>query len=128
MTLTVTGVSSPDGDGSSLDDPDVCDELAALPSDPVHVATNRPVGCTDPAVVTASKTFTNEELIDRIGSLREKYGLTYESVEAPLWTVSTSRSWHSNPGLVTATGAVVVVVPADATSGPASTGCCTASG
>ncbi|WP_346765427.1 amino acid adenylation domain-containing protein [Rhodococcus sp. 105337] len=118
VTLTVTGVSSPDGERIVVDDPDVRDELAALPSDPVTYSDRiRPVGANDPAVVTASKTFTNEELIDRIGSLREKYGLTYESRSAVVGSVDIEVV-ALEPLVVTATGAVVVVVPADATSGP----------
>ncbi|WP_407444503.1 amino acid adenylation domain-containing protein, partial [Rhodococcus sp. (in: high G+C Gram-positive bacteria)] len=118
VTLTVAGVTSPGGERIVVDDPDVRDELAALPSDPVTYSDRvRPVDATDLAVVTASKTFTNAELINRIGSLREKYGLTYESRSAAVGTADIEVV-ALEPLVVTATGAVVVVVPADAISGP----------
>uniref|UniRef100_UPI0019F4AAE3 condensation domain-containing protein n=1 Tax=Rhodococcus sp. TaxID=1831 RepID=UPI0019F4AAE3 len=118
VTVTVAGVSSPGGERIVVDDADVSDELAALSSDPVTYSDRlRPVDARDPAVVTASKTFTNAELINRIGSLRERYGLTYESRSAAVGSVDVEVV-ALEPLVVTATGAVVVVVPPDAASGP----------
>lgn len=91
-------------------------DIAARPADPVTYADRvRPVDPADPAVVLDSRTLSNAELVDLLGALRDRYSLTYESRSAAV-----ARGGIDGAGaqalaleqlLVTATGAVVVLVP-----------------
>ena len=77
-----------------------------------------PFEAESPALVTATRTLTQAEVIDRIGELRERYGLTYESRSAAVGSPA-AEGGVLEPLLVTATGATVVVVPEGADSGEA---------
>ncbi|WP_229579421.1 non-ribosomal peptide synthetase [Rhodococcus rhodochrous] len=121
LGLTVAGTAANGGADGWLvvDERGVRDELAAQPADPVTYADRlRPVGSADPALVLPSRTFTNAELVERIGALRDRYELTYESRSLAVGGVDI-EALALEPLVVTATGAVVVVVPEGASSGTA---------
>ncbi|TWH41274.1 non-ribosomal peptide synthase protein (TIGR01720 family) [Rhodococcus rhodochrous J38] len=120
LGLTVAGTAMNGADGwLVVDEPGVRDELAAQPADPVTYADRlRPVGSADPALVLSSRTFTNAELVERIGTLRDRYELTYESRSLAVGGVDI-EAVALEPLVVSATGAVVVVVPEGASSGTA---------
>ena len=120
LGLTVAGTAANGTDGwLVVEEPGVRDELAAQSADPVTYADRlRPVGSVDPALVLPSRTFTNAELVERIGTLRDRYELTYESRSLAVGGVDI-EAVALEPLVVTATGAVVVVVPEGASSGTA---------
>ncbi|WP_455901355.1 non-ribosomal peptide synthase/polyketide synthase [Rhodococcus gordoniae] len=105
------------GDWIVVDDEKVQTDLSALSAAPVTYSDRlRPVEPSDAAAVIGSRTFTNAELLERIDELRERYELTYESRSAALGSVDV-ESVALEPLTVTATGAVVVVVPEKTVSG-----------
>ncbi|RIK03782.1 MAG: hypothetical protein DCC47_20155 [Acidobacteria bacterium] len=120
LGLTVTGVTGlPAVPWLQLDDEELRAEQAAQAAHPVSYADRlRPVEPESPALVTATRTLTQAEVIDRIGELRERYGLTYESRSAAVGSPA-AEGGVLEPLLVTATGATVVVVPEGADSGEA---------
>jgi non-ribosomal peptide synthetase component F len=120
LGLTVSGVVGADSEGwLVLDAEPVSAQVAALPSHPVSYADRiRPVESTDPALVLGSRILSNAESTERIDAVRNRCKVTYESRSAAVGSVDL-EAVALEPLVVTATGAVVVIVPDDATSGDA---------